>query len=318
MSFSSNVKDELAEAYSSSRHCQIAEIGAMLSMDGQILGAERNHPVVVLHTENLSVAKKYFTLLKKTFNINAKVSVRRSAFLQKNGIYTIVVTNQEDVRRILDATRMTPLEEPGQWIPGKMILQKDCCRRTFLRGAYLASGSMSNPEKGYHFEIACTMRRKAEQLQEVLASFGIEAKIILRKKYHVLYVKEGDQIVGILGIMSARLALMDLENIRILKGMREAVNRQVNCETANLSKTTSAAYEQINDIQLIQQKMGLDSLPELLRETAQARLSWPDVSLKELGALLDPPVGKSGVNHRLRKLKEIADSLRVNEEDVSC
>ena len=318
MSFSSNVKDELAEAYSSARHCQIAEIAAMLSMDGQIVGEERGYLMVVLHTENLTVAKKYFTLLKKTFNISAKVSVRRSAFLQKNGIYTIVVTNREDVRRILDATRMMPLDEPGQWIPSGMVLQKDCCRRNFLRGAYLASGSMSNPEKGYHFEIACTMRQKAEQLREVLASFGVDAKIILRKKYHVLYVKEGDQIVDILGIMAAHVALMELENIRILKGMREAVNRQVNCETANLSKTTSAAFEQISDIQLIQQKLGLDSLPEPLRETAQTRLNYPDVSLKELGSLLDPPVGKSGVNHRLRKLKEIADSLRVNEEEVSC
>lgn len=318
MSFSSNVKDELAEAYSSARHCQIAEIAAMLSMDGQIYGVEKGHPVVVLHTENLTVAKKYFTLLKKTFNINAKVSVRRSAFLQKNGIYTIVVTNREDTRRILEATRMTPLGVEGQWLPSKVILQKDCCRRTFLRGAYLASGSMSNPEKGYHFEIACTMREKAEQLQEVLASFGVDAKIILRKKYHVLYVKEGNQIVDILGIISAHVALMELENIRILKGMRETVNRQVNCETANLSKTTSAAFEQINDIQWIQQKIGLDGLPEPLRETALARLRWPDVPLKELGALLDPPVGKSGVNHRLRKLKEIADSLRVNEEEVSC
>ncbi len=318
MSFSSNIKDELAEAYSSARHCQIAEIGAMLSMDGQILHAEKGRPVIVLHTENLVVAKKYFTLLKKTFNINAKVSVRRSAFLQKNGIYTVVVTNREDARRILEATRMTPLSEPGQWIPGGMILQKDCCRRTFLRGAYLASGSMSNPEKGYHFEIACTEPEKAGQLKEVLASFGVEAKIIQRKKYHVLYVKEGDQIVDILGIMSAHLALMELENIRILKGMRETVNRQVNCETANLSKTTSAAFEQISDIQYIQEKMGLDSLPELLQDTAQTRLNYPDVSLKELGSLLTPPVGKSGVNHRLRKLKEIADSLRANEEDVSC
>lgn len=318
MSFSSHVKDELAEAYSSARHCQIAEIAAMLSMDGHIYGAERGCPVVVLHTENLAVARKYFTLLRKTFNINTEISVRRSTFLQKNGIYTLVVRNRQEAEKIINATRMTPLGEPGQWIPGNLILQNDCCRRTFLRGAYLAAGSMSNPEKGYHFEIACTMPEKAEQLQEVLASFEVDAKIILRKKYYVLYVKEGDQIVDILNVMAAHISLMELENIRILKGMREAVNRQVNCETANLSKTTSAAYGQMNDILLIQEKMGLDSLPELLRETAQTRLDWPDVSLKELGALLDPPVGKSGVNHRLRKLKELADSLRVNEEDVSC
>ena len=171
MSFSSNVKDELAEAFSNARHCQIAEIAAMLSMDGQIVGVEKGHPVVVLHTENLAVAKKYFTLLKKTFNISAKVSVRRSAFLQKNGIYTIVVTNQEDTRRILDATRMTPLEEPGQWIPSGVILQKDCCRRNFLRGAYLASGSMSNPEKGYHFFCIATMRIPTDITQGIIVFF---------------------------------------------------------------------------------------------------------------------------------------------------
>lgn len=318
MSFSSDVKKELAEAYSTARHCQIAEIAAMLSMDGQVWGVEKGRPTVVLHTENLAVARKYFTLLRKTFNINTEISVRRSTFLQKNGIYTLVVSEPEEAKKLLNAARMTPLPEPGQWIPGNLILQNDCCRRAFLRGAYLAAGSMSNPEKGYHFEIACTVREKAEQLREVLSSFGVDARIILRKKYYVLYVKEGDQIVDILNVMAAHVALLELENIRILKGMRETVNRQVNCETANLSKTTSAAYGQINDIQLIQEKMGLDSLPELLRETAQARLNWPEVSLKELGSLLDPPVGKSGVNHRLRKLKELADSLRVNEEDVSC
>ena len=148
--------------------------------------------------------------------------------------------------------------------------------------------------------------------------FSVEARMIRRKKYYVVYVKEGDQIVDILNLMAAHVSLLELENIRILKGMREAVNRQVNCETANISKTTSAACGQIQDIQLIRQRMGLESLPPLLREIAEARLEWPDVSLKELGSLLDHPVGKSGVNHRLRKLKELADSLRVIEEDVSC
>ncbi|MBQ7050271.1 MAG: DNA-binding protein WhiA, partial [Firmicutes bacterium] len=180
MSFSSKVKEELAGHVSKARHCRMAELAAILGGCARI---RLNPPSIEVQSESSAVVKKVFTLLQKTFNINAKVSVRRSAFLQKNGIYTIVVTNREDVRRILDATRMIPLEEPGQWIPGGVILQKDCCRRNFLRGAYLASGSMSNPEKGYHFEIACTMRQKAEQLREVLASFGVEAKIILRKKY---------------------------------------------------------------------------------------------------------------------------------------
>lgn len=318
MSFSSHVKDELAEVSAGARHCQIAELAAIFSMDGQILGAEKGRPAAVLHTENPAVARKCFTLLRKTFNINTEILVRRSGPRSKGGVYVLAVTRAEDVERIMSAMRLTPLSKPGEWLPGKLILQNDCCRRAFLRGAYLAAGSMSDPRKGYHFEIACTGPEKAQQLKEVMASFGAEARIVLRKKYYVLYVKEGDQIVDILNLMAAHVSLLELENIRILKGMREAVNRQVNCETANISKTTSAAFGQLHDIQLIQQKMGLENLPPLLREIAEARLAWPDVSLKELGSLLDPPVGKSGVNHRLRRLKALADSLRVIEEDVSC
>lgn len=315
MSFSSDVKDELAEVNAPARHCQIAELAAMLSMDGQVLEAEQGRKRVVLHTENLTVARKCFTLLKKTFNITTYISVRRSAFIQNGGVYTLLAERPEDVERLLAATHMTPLTEPGQWIPGQMILQKDCCRRAFLRGAFMAAGSMSNPERGYHFEIACDAPEKAEQIREVMSSFDVEARVIPRKKYFVVYVKESEQIVDILGIMSAHRALMELENIRILKGMRETVNRQVNCETANISKTTSAAARQVSDILLIQKKMGLDSLPDPLRQIAEARLNEPEISLKELGGLLDPPVGKSGVNHRLRRLRELADSLRDNEED---
>lgn len=316
MSFSSDVKDELAEVNSTARHCQIAELAAMLSMDGQVLEREQGQKAVVLHTENLAVARKCFTLLKKTFNIAVDVSVRRSAFIQNGGVYFLCVGRQEDVRRLLAMTHMSPLAEPGEWIPGQMILQKDCCRRAFLRGAFMAAGSMSNPEKGYHFEITCAGPEKAEQLRDVMNSFGAEARVIPRKKNYVVYVKESEQIVDILGIMSAHMALMELENIRIFKGMRETVNRQVNCETANISKTTSAAARQVSDILLIQRKKGLDSLPDPLREIAEARLNEPEISLKELGDLLDPPVGKSGVNHRLRKLRELADSLRDKEDGV--
>lgn len=315
MSFSSEVKDELAEVSSPARHCQIAELAAMLSMDGQVLETEWGQRKIVLHTENLTVARKCFTLFKKTFNISTYISVRRSAFIPNGGVYTLQADRPAEVERLLAATHMMPLAEPGQWMPGQMILQKDCCRRAFLRGAFLAAGSMSNPERGYHFEIACTMPEKAEQIREVMSSFGVEARVIPRKKYFVVYVKESEQIVDILGVMSAHRALMELENIRILKGMRETVNRQVNCETANISKTTSAAARQVSDIRLIQRKMGLDSLPDSLREIAEARLSEPEASLKELGDLLDPPVGKSGVNHRLRKLRELADRLRDHEED---
>ena len=191
-----------------------------------------------------------------------------------------------------------------------VVVQNTCCRRAFIRGAFLASGSISDPEKFYHFEIACVAEPKAEQLRELIATFDIEAKIVRRKKYYVVYIKEGSQIVDILNVMEAPVALMELENIRILKEMRNSVNRQVNCETANINKTVSAAVKQTDDIRYIQAVIGLDGLPDNLREMALVRLERPDATLKELGEALNPPVGKSGVNHRLRKLGILADDLR--------
>jgi hypothetical protein len=313
MSFSSDVKDELAEVNSTARHCQMAELAAMLSLNGQLLRTQSGDQILVFHTENLAAARKCFTLLKKLFHITAEVSARRSSWMPKSGVYRLEINGEEPLKRLWTGIHMAPLAEKDQWIPGQILLQKDCCRRAFLRGAFLAAGSMSNPEKGYHFEIACTEREKAEQIREVMSSFGIEAHVIPRKKYLVVYIKESEKIVDILGVMSASHALMEMENIRILKGMRESVNRQVNCETANISKTTSAAARQVEDILLIQNKRGLESLPDGLREIAVARLNEPEISLKELGDRLNPPVGKSGVNHRLRKLKELADVLREEE-----
>lgn len=199
-----------------------------------------------------------------------------------------------------------------------VVLMQNCCKRAFIRGAFLAAGSISDPEKFYHFEIACATEAKAKQIQGLILSMGIEARIVLRKKYFVVYIKEGSQIVDLLNIMEAPVALMELENIRILKEMRGSVNRQVNCETANINKTVSAAVKQMEDIIYIRDTAGFDSLPENLREIAELRLTRPEATLKELGEALDPPVGKSGVNHRLRKLGNMAEVLRQERPDTGA
>ena len=142
--------------------------------------------------------------------------------------------------------------------------------------------------------------------------FGVDAKIVQRKKHFVVYLKEGSQIVDMLNVMGAHVSLMEL---RILKEMRNSVNRKVNCETANIHKTVSAAVRQIEDIRYIQQKIGFEQLSEGLAEIARLRLEQPEATLKELGMMLSTPVGKSGVNHRLRKLSDIAETLRDNEEE---
>ena len=245
------------------------------------------------------------------------MAIRRNAFLKKNRTYTVAVRKNEDAVRVLQAARL--LCEDGDVyenmsVVKNLIIQNSCCRRAFIRGAFLAAGSISDPEKFYHFEIVCASMEKAEQLKEIIATFSVEAKIVVRKKYYVVYIKEGSQIVEILSVMEAPVALMELENIRILKEMRNSVNRQVNCETANINKTVSAAVKQLEDIEYIRDTVGLDYLPESLAEIAQARLERPDATLKELGEALSPPVGKSGVNHRLRKVSAIAENLRGQRE----
>ena len=184
-----------------------------------------------------------------------------------------------------------------------------------IRDAFLRSGSISDPEKFYHLEIVFTSHEEAKSIQKMLEDFGLDAKIVERKGHYVVYLKEGAQIADMLRIMEAPLALMEFENIRIVKEMRNSINRQVNCEAANLGKTISAAVKQVEDIKYICSKVGLDNIPESLAETAKIRLEYPEATLKELGELMDPPLGKSGVNHRLKKLSELAEDLRSHKEE---
>lgn len=319
MSFSGEVKDELSRQISAARHCQIAEIAAIISMCGRIVISADDKYCIKVHTENVAVGRKYFTLIKKTFNINTEISIRRNVYLKKSRTYSIAVKSHEDSIRILNACKLLNNNEikEDMSIVSNMVIQNSCCRRAFIRGAFLAAGSISDPEKFYHFEIVCSVKEKAEQLQAIINSFDIESKIVTRKKYYVVYIKEGAQIVEVLNVMEAHVALMNLENVRIIKEMRNSVNRKVNCETANINKTVSAAVKQIEDINYIKGHMRLESLSEGLEDIAKIRLEYPDATLKELGKMLTPEVGKSGVNHRLRKLSNIAQELReLNKEEI--
>lgn len=262
MSFSGEVKTELAKQIDNKHHCQLAELAAI-----ETFAADHTH-----------LAEKRRLLTKKLFG----------------------ELPAEQMQQQIDRTLSVQKEQ---------LLSRTCCKRAFLRGAFLASGSISDPQKSYHFEIVCQEESQAQLLQELYRTFELDAKIVQRKKYYIVYMKEGAQIVDALNIMGAYVALMNLENVRIFKEMRGSVNRIVNCETANINKVVGAACRQVEDIRYIQSKIGLDELPPALREMALIRLEYPDSSLKELGELCDPPVGKSGVNHRLRKLGEIAKKL---------
>ena len=313
MSFSSKVKEELSKECNSPRHCCIAETAAIISMCGKVIFDEKDHVRIEIHTEIVTVARKYFTLLKKTFNINTDISIRHSSSLNKNRSYVLSVNDDETARKILMTCRlMKPfgvIEEDFS-ISDSLIIQRECCKRAFIRGAFLAAGSVSDPVKTYHFEIVCLSEAKAKQLQMIMETFNINARVIKRRKYFVVYVKDSSQVVDLLNIMGAYNALMDMENVRIVKDMRNNVNRKVNCETANINKTVSAAVKQIEDIRFIQMSSAFDELPESLQEMAELRVRYPEATLAELGQLLDTPVGKSGVNHRLKKISLFADELR--------
>ena len=317
MSFSSKVKEELSKDYNNPRHCCIAETAAIISMCGKVIFDEKDRVRIEIHTENVTVARKYFTLLKKTYNINTDISIRHSSSLNKSRSYILSVNDDETARKILMTCRlMKPfgvIEEDFS-ISDSLIIQKECCKRAFIRGAFLASGSVSDPVKTYHFEIVCLSEAKAKQLQMIMETFNINARVIKRRKYFVVYVKDSSQVVDLLNIMGAYNALMDMENVRIVKDMRNNVNRKVNCETANINKTVSAAVKQIEDIRFIQMSSAFDELPESLQEMAELRVRYPEATLAELGQLLDTPVGKSGVNHRLKKISLFADELRERHQ----
>lgn len=315
MSFSSMIKEELSRHVGNARHCRIAEIAAIINESGQIeYNVTSNKYGIKVHTENPTVARKYFTLLKKTFNISVEVVIRRSKHLKKKRVYYVYVFKKDDVINVLKACHLLVQGEVRYHID-PLLVATNCCRRSYIRGAFLASGSMSEPDKTYHLEIVDIHERHSYELQQLINHFDMDSKIIMRKKYYVLYLKEGSQIVEFLNVIEAHVALMELENLRILKEMRNNVNRMVNCETANLKKTVSAAVEQISDIEFIDETVGIDKLPSILQELAYARMEHSEASLKELGQMLSTPVGKSGVNHRLRKISEFAEQLRDSRED---
>lgn len=318
LSFSSVTKNELSRIEISDKDCTLAELAALIRMNGsiQINGLKRMS--IKFSTENAAIARRIFSLVKDLYNIQTEVMVRRNKQLKKNNNYVIFIDSQNKAEEILIDTGVLNRDKDDSYnisysIP-EHIVKERACKRAYIRGAFLGGGSISNPEKTYHLEFVTNSEEHSENLCELINSFGLNAKIVLRKENYIVYLKEGEQIVDLLNIIQAHNALLKLEDIRILKEMRNNINRIVNCETANLAKTINASVRQINNIEYIDSVLGINNLPENLIDIANLRRENRDASLKELGDMLSPPVGKSGVNHRLRKLDEIADDLRLKGE----
>lgn len=316
MSFSVITKNELARLIGPKGCCQLTELAAILKMDGsiQIYGQKL---AIVIATENAAVARKLLTLIKKLFGLQTEVIVQRKVRLKKNNIYVVRIPPHPRVEKILVKLGLWDAEHRMPCSNLKLTqLKNSCCRRAYLRGVFLGGGSISNPEGNYHLEIITDDEQHAAQVCTIMRRLDLGAKISSRKNWYVVYLKESEQIVECLNLMGAHEALLEFENIRIFKDLRNQVNRLVNCETANLNKTVNAAVRQLENIKFISNTIGFDKLPPALRETAELRLSHPNISLKELGELMSPPVGKSGVNHRMRKLEQIAQKIRSASSTV--
>lgn len=298
MSFSAEVKKELIKHYDKSVHCRAAELAAIVLIDGKVQ-ENSGKKSLKLVCESEELAKKCIMSFKSCFGITA------------------VFTEEKNTSGSKENFGLNISELKSEDIFGKeKLTEKICCKRAFLRGAFIASGAVSDPEKSYHFEIAVTNEETAIFLTKLINEFNISPKTAKRRGKYIVYLKDGVEIADMLNVTEAHVSLMKFENARILREMRGNVNRKVNCETANINKTIAASYKQIEDIMLISETIGLDKLDDNLKSTAEIRLEYSDISLEELGKRLSPPVGKSGVNHRLRKICQIADDIRKTRENI--
>ncbi len=299
MGFSRGIRDELARIMPERRCCQLAELAGLAYVDGLIVAD--GYEVVA---GQAAAARKVYTLFKQLYQPYLEIKVRRRAQFNKHHIYVVRIPQQPGLVRItksLEGVQRRYLR--GRW-------GRACCRRAFLRGIYLGRGSATNPNKNYHLEIVTDTFQQAALVQSCMETFGISPGVVQRKRHVTVYLKDAGLIGQLLSLLGAHTALLKLESIRVLKEMRNQANRLVNCETANMDKTLDASLRQVENIRLIAETKGMDSLAPELQEIALFRLQYPYASLKELGTLLDPPLSKSGVNHRLRKIDRIADDLR--------
>lgn len=313
MSFSANTKNELARIEPERKCCQLAEIAGFIRMCGTIKLSGGGKLDVKITTENPAAARHYKKLIKDYFGIKANLVIAKTAVLKKGHFYELNIDSTMNAEQILRETGILMVKEGCNYISDGIyadLIKTKCCRKSYLRGVFLGAGTISDPEKAYHLEIVCNSEVLGNDVKKLINSFGLRSKIVPRKKNYIVYIKEAEQIIDFLNVLGAHGQLLDLENIRIIKEMRNKTNRISNCDSANLDKMINASSKQLENIRLIDETRGIASLPDKLYEAAKIRLENPEVSLSELAEMMDPPIGKSGINHRFKKIEEIAERIR--------
>lgn len=310
MSFSNDVKNELSRIETNDAAADKAELLGLLRMSGAIIIRGMN---VGIHfsTENAALARRVLHMLKNNYQVQTEVVITRSRRLKKNNRYQVHVLPAPKVSVAMNELQLLSVESDLK----NPLLASHACKRTFLRGAFLGGGSISRPASDYHLEMVTGNENFAQTIIKVMQSFSLKAKLTDRKNEYIVYLKDGESIISFLSVIGAHNAMMELENVRIVKEMRNNVNRAVNCETANLNKVVKAAVRQVSCIKYIDEHGGLAQLAPNLQEIARLRLAHSDVSLNDLVEYAGG-LGKSGINHRLKKLQEIAVGLGMNLEQA--
>lgn len=312
MSYASEVKKELTGIKVHRKGNAEAELMALIRMNGT-LGINGHHLVLNVTTENPAIARRVYELLKDFYSIEADITVRRKMKLKKNNQY--VVRLVKGVCPLLDTLGIFNGLQITEDIPNR-VLSDEMMTRSYLRGAFLAGGSVNNPETSrYHLEIYSLYEQHSRNITRIMNRYHLNAQMTSRRSGYIVYLKEAEKIGEFMSLIGATNSMLAFENIRIVRDMRNSVNRLVNCENANLDKIANASTRQIENIKYIDEHVGLSSLPDKLQAIAKARLAHQEVSLKELGTLVEGgPISKSGVNHRLRKLNAYATQLREGNQ----
>ena len=315
MSFASDVRGELARVPSTDACCARSELTSALLCSGGIAWRGRGRYAVTITASEAATVRRYFGMLKQFWGIVGQIRTLSGDALNNQTRYQLAIPEESSLSLLQELRLLDPSALFGiRQTPEDEITRYACCKKAFARAAFLMCGAIANPEKAYHIEIAAPTEAFALRVGECLGYFELNARVSRRKSKYVVYLKRAEDISDTLTLLGASSAVLDLENIRIRKEVSNHVNRQMNFDASNINRVVDAAEAQINDILFIDRELGLEKLPRSLRDMAYARANNPETSLSGLGELLDPPIGKSGVNARLRRLTDIADKLRSGEE----
>lgn len=315
MSFSDDIRTEISKRKIYSNIEALIELSAILKTNASI--SFRNAFFHInFSTENINVSKRIYKLIEKIYDYEPTVSFLMNDNIQKEGIYTISIEDESIVNSLLASAG---IDHYGNYtVELKTLFQrledeKENKKRAYIRGAFLGAGSMVNPQKSYHLEMIYSKEKDCLFTKKILESLNLDPLITERKEKNILYYKDSDKISDFLNLIGATNSMLELENIKAMKDVRNNVNRQVNCDTANINKSLSAANKQIKQINYIIRKKGIKFFEQNLRTVVEARILYPDLSLKDLGEKIEPRLSKSGVSHRLKKIEDIYNTLHLEE-----